>query len=256
MTVTDRKAYIGIHGWSGAGKSWLASSAPGPRLVLEAEMGVFDTVHHPDHTINIKLWNPLTEPVPEDLTPDDSVVVSIRDLSKIRPIMQLLESGNHQFETVIVDSFTEIQAMLKTIVASPGEEYDPNATFDMQAWGRLKNHGGILLRDLRDLTWPDAVKPINAVVVMFSDDETIPSVPLLEGGIRKAMFGWFDIVGYLFTAAIPDTLPIQKIRVMQIERDATAMAKCRPHLVKVKHGSHVESPDLTEIINTLNGGNS
>lgn len=247
-----RKGYFGIHGWGGAGKTWLAHTLPGPRLAWETEMGALDTVDREDRDVRLIMWDPLTEPIPSDLDETCTVVVGIRDLTKIRPMMNMLESGNHPFESVILDSFSEMQAMLKTVVADPGSEYDPNAVFDHQAWGRLKNHGGILLRDLRDLTWPDAVKPINVAVVLFSDNESVPAVPLVEGGIRKAMPGWFDLFGYLFTTTHPDTK--EDIRVLQIRRDATADAKCRMHLVKKTYGAYIEHPDLETILNTLNGG--
>ena len=246
----NRKMYVAIHGWGGAGKTWLAHTLPGPRLCLETEMGAFDTADRGDREVRITLWDPLTEPVPTGLTEADTVIVSIRDLTKVRAMISLLESGKHPFESVILDSFSEMQAMMKTMVASPGNEYDPNAVFDHQSWGRLKNHGGMLLRDLRDLTWPDAAKPVNVAVVMFSDEESIPAVPLLEGGIRKAMVGWFDIVGYLYTARLPDTK--EEVRIWQIARDATASAKCRLHKVKLAYGTHIEYPDLTEILNVLN----
>ena len=251
-TLTNRKAYFAIHGWGGAGKTWLAHTLPGPRLVLDTEGGSFDTADREDREVHIRLWDPKTEPLPGGLTAADTVVVNIRDLTKIRPMMLLLESGQHPFESIILDSFSEMQAMMKTQVANPGNEYDPNAVFDHQAWGRLKNHGGMLLRDLRDLTWPDSPKPVNVAVVLFSDNETVPAVPLHEGGIRKAMIGWFDLVGYLFTSRQPDTQ--EEIRVLQISRDGTAEAKCRLHQVKKTYGAYIEHPDLAEILNTLNGG--
>jgi len=250
-TIDARKAYFGIHGWGGAGKTWLAHTLPGPRLALETEMGGLDTKDREDRDVRLQLWDPATAAVPTGLDETDTVIVSVRDLKVLAPIMQLLESGNHPFESVILDSFTELQNMLKEAVANPGKEYNPNATFDQQAWGRLKNHGGIILRDLRDLTWPEAAKPINVAVVMYSDDEAIPVVPLLEGGIRKGMQGWFDIIGYLFTVVVPETK--EEIRVLQISRDPNAIAKCRLHLVKAKYGSHIERPDLAVVLNTLNG---
>ena len=250
MTDT-RHIYMAIHGWAGAGKTWLSQTAPGPRLVIDAEGGSFDTADRTDRTVRIQVWDPNEGPPPQDLTPDDTVVVGIRDLRLLNSLMNMLDSGDHPFESVILDSFSEMQAMLKTQVAKPGEAYDPNAVFDQQAWGRLKNHGGLILRDLRDLTKPYANKPINAVVVMYSDDESVPAVPLLEGGVRKSLQGWFDIIGYLFTATHPDTK--EEVRVLQIARDSVAIAKCRMHLVKVKYGTHIENPDLEEILNTVNG---
>lgn len=252
MTLTNRKAYFGIHGWSGAGKTWLANTLPGPRLALEAEMGVFDTEAREDREVRIQVWDPKTDPVPTDLGPEDTVVVEMRGLALLRPIMQLLEAGNHPFESVILDSFSEMQDALKRELQSPGGVYDPNAIFDQQAWGRLKNHSGLLLRDLRELTWPSAKKPINIAVVFFSDNETVPATPLLEGGTRKQLPGWFDLLGFLYTGYDPDTE--EEVRVLKIARDQSAEAKCRLHLVKKTYGKLIKNPDLTEILNTLNGG--
>lgn len=245
-----RKIFVGIHGWGGAGKTWLAHTLPGPRLEATTENGSWDTAHRTDRVIRCRRWDPLTEPVPADLTPEDTVIVNIRDLESFGALIMLLKSGNHPFESFILDSFTSMQGKVKKVVAAPGHDYDPNAVFDHQAWGRLKNNGLLLLEELMNLTWPDSPKPINVGVVMFSDEESVPAVPLLEGGVRKGLVGLFDLFGYLFTAIHPETK--EEIRVLQIARSPDAQAKCRLHSVKVKYGTHIEQPDLIEILATLN----
>lgn len=247
-----RKAYFGIHGWGGAGKTWLAHTLPGPRLELSTENGSWDTRDRTDREVRMQAWDPATQPMPTDLTEIDTVVVNIRNISQLDAMMLLLKGGNHPFESVILDSFTAMQSKMKKLVASPGQAYDPNATFDHQAWGRLKNNGLLFLEDLQALTWPDTKKPINVAVVMFSDEESVPAVPLLEGGIRKGLVGLFDLFGYLFTAYNPDTK--EEIRVLQISRNPEAQAKCRLHSVKVHYGTHIEHPDLDTILSILNGG--
>lgn len=244
MTSPDRRIIVGIHGWWGAGKTWLAHTLPGPRLVLDTEGGSKDVAF-----ANVRSWDPMTEPVPTDLGPEDSIFINIRDFGKAQAAMSLLQSGNHPFESVILDSFTEMQALLKEKVANPGHEYDPGATFDFQAWGRLKNFGGLLIRDLRDLTWDDSPKPVNVAVVMGSDTENIPARPLLEGGLRKQLLGFFDLFGYLFTAQGQDGT---EVRVLQIASSSTAEAKCRLHMVKSTYGTHIENPNLSAILAATN----
>lgn len=250
LKPSERAIYVALHGWSGAGKTWLAHTLPGPRLVLDAENGSWDVEAREDKDIEVLWWDPLTQPVPVDPGDDVSVVANIRDLNVLMVLMKLLRSGEHPFTSVILDSFTEMQAMLKTKVADPGKDYDPNAIFDQQAWGRLKNHGGLILRDLRDLTWPDSKKRVHVAVVMGSDTENLPARPLLEGGVRKNLHSWFDMVGYLFTSYNGEIG--EELRVLQIAKTQDAEAKCRLHNVKKTYGVFIERPDLAEVVRIVN----
>ena len=244
--MQDRKIMVATHGWWGSGKSWFANSAPGPRLVMDMEGGVEDIPQRQLH------WDPVTQPEPpEDLTDDTSVIVDINDYNLVTHLLAYLERGQHPFESVIMDSLTENQKQLKQKVAKPGVEYDPNAVFDQQAWGRLLNNGELVIRRLRDLTRKSAAKRVNVVVVMGSDTEAIPVKPLLQGALRKSLAGFFDLEGYLYTAVNNDTK--EEARIMQISPSADAEAKCRLHLLKVKHGTHIINPDMRDILATVNG---
>ena len=237
-----RRISVFVHGWWGAGKSWLAATAPGPRLVIDTEGGVYDT---PGNHIN---WDPRT-PFPPDLDKDSSVIVDVQEWSTFAEVMSILRSGQHPFESLVIDSLHELQDQLKHSVADPGEQYDPNATFQHQAWGRLKNNLGLSMRELRNFTRPTAAKTINVVIVCGSDDEGIKAVPLLEGGIRKSTAGFYDVVGYLRTATDQKG---DEVRVMQIQPTDTAVAKCRLHNLSVKHGAQIINPDIRKMLAVVN----
>jgi hypothetical protein len=224
-----RRISVFIHGWWGSGKSWLATTCPGPRLILDTEGGSRDT------PTNHVPWDGRS-PLPE-LGKDDSVIVDIESY------------GDHPFESVVVDSMHELQEMLKHVVATPGESYDPNAVFERQAWGRLKNNMGLLMRQLRDLTRPKASKQINVVIVSGTDDEMVPAKPILEGGARKIVLSFYDVVGYLRTAQSQGG---EEVRVLQITPSPTATAKCRLHNLKAKYGTEIVNPSIKKMLAVVN----
>lgn len=240
----DRRIMMAVHGVWGGGKTWLAHTAPGPRLTIEMEGGSEDILSP------IVPWDPRTEPIPTNLTDDTSVVVDIQDYSLVTHLLGMLESGDHPFNSVVLDSLTESQKALKTKVAKPGAEYDPNATFDQQAWGRLLNHGELVIRRLRDLTRPSARRRVNVVVVMGSDTESIPVKPLLQGALRKSLAGFFDLEGYLYVATNTETK--EEVRILQISPSDVAEAKCRLHKVKLQYGTHIINPNVRDILAVVN----
>lgn len=243
--MTRSKAYrrisVFIYGWFGSGKSTLAATAPGPRLVIDSEGGFYDT---PGTQV---VWDP-RESLPEGIDSNTSIIVDITTWGEFQDVMSVLRTGDHPFESVIIDSLNELQDVLKRDVADPGEQYDPNATFQHQAWGRLKNNLGLSLRELRNLTRPSARKRINLVIVCGTDDEMIPNKPLLEGGIRKSVAGLYDLMGYLRIAKDQNG---DDVRVLQIQPSPTAVAKCRLRAVHEKHGDEIVQPDIKKIIATV-----
>lgn len=236
-----RRISVFVHGWWGSGKSWLATTVPGPRLILDTEGGSRDT---PTNHIQ---WDGRS-PLPE-LDKDDSVIVDIEEYAQVEHLIALLRKGDHPFESLVIDSLHELQDMLKQQVADPGEAYDPNAVFERQAWGRLKNNMGLLMRQTRDLTRPKANKQINVVIVSGTDDEMIPAKPMLEGGARKIVLSFYDVVGYLRTAPAQGG---EEVRVLQITPSPTATAKCRLHNLKAKYGSEIVNPNIRKMIQVVN----
>ncbi len=241
MKKDYRRISVFIHGWWGSGKSWLAATAPGPRLVLDTEGGSQDT---PGNHI---LWNART-PIPEGLTKDSTVRVDATCWDDIEDVRDVLR-GQHPFQSFIVDSVHELQEMLKQTVAVPGEVYNPDSVFDRQAWGRLRNHMGLLFRELRDLTRGGGQPAINVILVSGTDDEIIPNKPMLEGASRKIVVSFYDVVGYLRTATDQKQ---REVRVLQIFPSATVVAKCRLHNLKLKYGPEIVNPNISKMIQVVN----
>lgn len=249
----DRKVMFGIHGWSGAGKTWLAATLPKPIMVLSTEGGWEDVQEDITH------WDGKGKPPKADV-----VIVDVQTASDLDRLVAFLVRGDHPFESVAFDSLHEYQDQLKTSVLysskkvseakSRGEnlEYDPSEVFDQAAWGRLLNHGVEKMRALRDLTRPGAAKRINVCVVMGTDEEALPARPLLQGGLRKKLLYYFDVFGYL-TEKTSDSGPV---RILQIRQDEVAQAKCRLHLLKssdrVQKDTYIVRPNLAEIVAIVN----
>ena len=252
--MTDRKLSIVIFARWGMGKSWLAQTAPGPRLVADFEHGALDVVHREDADRGTKVlpWDPAKGGLDvAAIDENTSVVVQIQDYAGVQRLLPMLRSGNHPFESVIVDSLTEVQRQMKMAVANrdTDTDYDPSATFEQQAWGRLKNHGELLVRELRDLTRSGAAKPVNVVIVMGADDERLPIKPLIEGGLRKTLAGFVDIEGYLIRRY--DDEGVER-GILQIAPTQDVDAKCRPHLVRKAYGPAIVDPRISDIVRVIN----
>lgn len=249
-----RKAFISVHAGYGAGKTWLAHTAPGPRLAADTEGGTWDVEHE---GLVKKLWLPGREPVPEV---DENTSVTI-DITSDRLLMETIDwlgtSDDDPFETFIVDSFTEAQKQSKRRVAAKmrgsysEEAYDPDAVFDQQAWGRLLNNGELILTKLRDLTRPSARRPRNVVLILPSDIEQVPIRTRLQGALRKDFPGFVDLMGYLMTGTDDKGEETWGLAITPTEKWE---AKCRLHRVKQRYGAVIVKPNISEIIATINEG--
>lgn len=196
MSEVDRTLSIIIHGPSKAGKSTLAATAPAPRLLLDAEHG------HKFLPIKIKYWDPLTESPPvEDGTWDTAVVV-VRDYDTVLRVYRWLQSGEHPFNSMIMDSISEIQ--VKCLEKLAGREQ-----VKMQQWGELLRHMTGLMRDIRDLTM-HPTKPLSAVVITaMTTHKDGKWRPYLQGQSATSAPYYFDVCGYLTPEEYPHPDPSQ-----------------------------------------------
>lgn len=174
-----------ITGPPGAGKSWTAATAPGPRLAIDAEGGSRFT------PVPKRRWNPLTEPVPEALGDNETVLVSVTDWHTADILHRFLLTGKHPFRSIIVDTLTELQARLIDHVAGADQ-------IKIQGWGEVRRTLEDYVRKLRDLT----INPINPIdaVIFITQDTVIDGkhVPMISGGIKNTLAQFVDVIGYLF----------------------------------------------------------
>jgi hypothetical protein len=173
-----------VHGESGVGKSWLADSSPGPRLILDVEGGVRFT---PSRKV---AWDP-REPIPE-LGPDDSAIVTVTKLDDIQRAFQWLNEGKHPFRSVILDSLTEAQK--RAVDAIAGTEI-----LKLQDYGTLLRRMEGLVRAFRDLTM-NPIKPVEVVVFVCGTQEKGTEHPVMRPaliGRLSEQLGYFvDVMAY------------------------------------------------------------
>lgn len=176
---------IVIHGESGVGKSWLADTAPGPRLILDAEGGSRFTPSQPK-----VIWDPLTaEPPTEGI---ETVITFVRDFDTMTRVFQWLNSGKHNFTSVILDSLSEIQKRCLDAISGINQP-------TQQDWGALLRQMEALVRQYRDLT-THPVKPVEVVAFLATTslDEVQERRPNLQGRLRLTLPAFVDVVGYMY----------------------------------------------------------
>lgn len=174
-----------IHGPTKVGKSTLAVTAPYPRLYLDVESASRFL------PINRKVWNPYTEDIPLPDGTWDTAIVYCRDYDTVVKVLQRIETENHQFASLIIDSISELQIRLKEDISAGGP-------MERQHWGALLDEFTARLRDFRDLTM-HPTNPLQTVILtaMTQVDEGF-SRPYLQGSSRDQVGYLYDVIGYLF----------------------------------------------------------
>jgi hypothetical protein len=232
MSQVDRSLTIMVYGESKVGKSTFAVTAPYPRLMLDVEGG------HRFLPINVKYWDPIREEPPVADGTWDTVVVQVRDYDVVMKTFQWLQSGKHQFKSLIIDSISELQVKCMDQIAGTEQ-------MKMQQWGELLRHMGALLRDLRDLTM-HATQPLEAVVLTAMARKGQDGVyrPYLQGQLAIQAPYFYDILGAITVEQVPNPDPMQspyKVRRMYVERTPEYEAGER---VQGRLGKVVEQGDL------------
>lgn len=174
-----------IHAEPKTGKSTLAGTMPGRKLILDAENG-FRFVRGQ----RIVEWDPSRDAPPE---PGDwtTCVVKVRDFSTVTRSWEWLNSGKHPFDSVAFDSITEIQKRCKDALLGSDD------VVNERQWGQLLVQMERLLRNARDLTM-HPTKPLACVMFnALTDDKKGKFRPAIQGGLSTSITGFADVIGYL-----------------------------------------------------------
>lgn len=174
-----------IHGPSKAGKSYLANTAPGPRLILDSEG---NTRFLPGKKTE---WKNTHQPPPEYDGTWDICIVYVRDYGVLSAVYQWLGAGKHPFRSVIIDSLSETQQ--RCIDAIAGDEQ-----MKIQQWGELARKVSALVRQYRDLL-VHPTNPLDAVVytAMTKANTDGKWSPYVQGQLATSLPYYLDVVGYL-----------------------------------------------------------
>ena len=192
--MSERSLSVLVHGHSKVGKTTYAATAPYPRLLLDVEsasrfLPVVKTI-----------WDPKTEPPPVADGSWDTCVVYVRDYNTVTQVYSWLQSGQHQFKSVILDSISELQVRLKEQIAGRGQ-------LQTQQWGEVLTALAGLMRDFRDLTM-HPTNPLEAIVLtaMTHNRDGIWR-PYLQGQLATVIPYFWDITGYLYVDQIASEDP-------------------------------------------------
>ena len=181
-----------IYGPAKVGKSTFANTAPGPRLVVD-----FESSAHWLRGNKIQ-WDPTSEPVPTADGTWDMAYVPVQDYHDVEIITNVLLSGQHPFRSVIVDSLSEGQKLIK-------DENIGRVDMDLQKWGRLADLTGNFARDLRNMT-SRRNNPIEYVVIIATEkilkepktQEVLKIKPALQGSTQAELPYLYDVTGYYY----------------------------------------------------------
>lgn len=261
--MADRCIYMMIHGAYGAGKTTLAHTVPGPRIILDTEGGSYDV------GIPLEVWDKESKDTPyvrwaigeeeaPDLTtlpPNVSVIVDITSWDVWRQAFDFLREGKHGYRSVVVDSITELQRQLKEQIRGDLSLHNyQKTTYD--TWDQLQVFLENDLRRLRDLTRPSAKTPVNAILVASTNVEERPMRPILQGGMRRTLPGFLDIQAFLRVEfwTDPESGNESERWVLDLSPGNMSQAevKCRPRAVKAKYGTEMWDPTIRKILREIN----
>lgn len=187
FSPTSHKIKAVIYGASGSGKTYFAATAPNP-IFASAEGGLLSTLHHKKQIDPVKY-------------------VVINKLEDLRDLLAYLKKGDHKFETVVIDSITEINEIIKD-----GIEKKRGAQMQLKDWGDLAKAIKAVLRGFRDLDMH--VIFIAQEKTEKDDQKTEKIVPSLNGKAANEIAYFMDVVAYSFI----DTMGKNRITVQPNEK--------------------------------------
>jgi hypothetical protein len=227
-----------VQGESGAGKSWLGTTTPAPRLILDVEgrMKYAPTIRES------ALWD-VRGAIPE-VPPSGTVLVKARSFDEMRVVYQWLASGQHPFKSLVVDSLSELQKRAMDSIVG-------DAQAQTQDWGTLLRKMETLVRQVRDLA-DHPTNPLDAVVLITGAMEKAGSIrPLLQGQLGTTVPFYVDLNGYLSVAADPQD-PTKSARALTIQPRPGLVVKDGTDILTQFYGPVIYHPNFTEMLNVLN----
>lgn len=199
FAVTDHKIKAVVYGSSGTGKTSFGGTAKNS-IFASAEGGLLA----------------IAEKQPN--------YVEIKSLTDLRDLLVYLKTQPHTYETVIIDSITEINEIIKADI-----EKKTGKAMEIKDWGTLAKNIKEILRGFRDL--PMHVLFIAQESTEKDGDVVTKVVPSLNGKAATEIAYFMDIVGYIYiekgTAVrklitLPNSMYLTKDRSKVIGNDTPA----------------------------------
>lgn len=238
MTVTLNALIIGP---SGHGKSWLASTTPPPRLIVDLEGRAKYTPNGRQATD----WDGVSDPMQLAKSPTRTYILRAQTLAQLDTARQWLRSGKHPFKSVSVDSLMEAQIRLAEQIR-PGLQ-----SLRLQDFGDLLRQMQVFVREVRDMTDEPATGVRCAVFIAGAkrDDDGFIR-PLMQGQIARNIPYWMDVVGYLEKVRLENGTIIRRLWLDQ-RPEGDLETKDGTDFITAKFGPCVLNPNLEALYGAL-----
>ena len=239
--MTNRAMSILVHADTKVGKSTFGATAPKPMLLLDAEAAYRFL---PGNKV---FWDPMKDAPPQHDGSWEICVVIVREYTTMVRAFEWLNSGQHPFRSVVVDSISEIQKRLKDSLRTLDEQ------MDQRKWGQVLDHMEWLVRGLRDLT-EHPTHPIEAIILTSMTTQRDGKWrPYVQGQLAVTMPYFLDVIGYMFVQEIPNedpTQPGRKIRRLLVSPHPQFEAGER---VQGRLGEIVDEPTVPTMLDKVFG---
>jgi phage nucleotide-binding protein len=212
--VQNRSGFLNIlvYGDSGVGKTTLAGSADAvpqlrPVLVIDVEGGTESLVRqypNVDH-IRVTTWREMLQ------------------------VANALQQGTSGYQTIVLDSLTEIQKISMTHIMQELVKEKPEADPDVpgiREWGKNLEHMRRLVRHFRDLH-------LNVIFTALSKTDKDPlalkreTLPSLSGKMAAEVSGLLDIVAYMYMRQVKEDGKDKQLRLLLTKKTERQVAKDR-----------------------------
>lgn len=222
-----------VYGPSKGGKSTMGDTTPAPRLVLDAEMGSRFT---PSKKV---YWDPRTEKIPEYDGSWETCLVTVRDYNTVLKAYEWLNTGQHPFRSVVIDSISEVQQRLADSLKGD----DP---LELRDWGEMLRKASLLVRNLRDLT-THAVKPLDAVLLIAMAQQRQDNIwqPHVQGALKTTLPYMVDLLTYLAAVTREDGTIVRRLLVGPTPGYATG------ERVGGRLGHFIDNPNITDMLSVI-----
>lgn len=224
-----------VYGPAKCGKSYLSDTTPAPRLVLDAEMGSRFT---PSKSV---IWDPRKEkpPVPDGTW--DTAIVPVHDYTTVLKAYEWLNSGQHPFKSVVIDSISEVQQRL-------ADDLTGVNPMQLQDWGTMLRKASALVRQFRDLV-EHPVRPIDAVVIiaMMREDNNGGKHPYVQGQLKTTLPYYVDVIAYLGPVHLQDGGFVRRLLIGPTPGYETG------ERVAGRLGHYIDDADITDMLRKVRG---
>ncbi len=213
-----------LYGDSGAGKTTLAVTGPGPVLVLLTERQAITSIN---------ASNP------------EADIIYVNTAQDVRNVVGALRNGDKslaKYKTLVVDSLTETQRLIQDDILKKARR----DTMQLQDYGKLADATKGLIRTLRDL-------PINVIctALMEHDNEEATGKrhysPIFIGKkTGREIAQWFTIIGYLYRRDVKEENERVSQRYVMFDGPSTVLCKIANPLEGI-----IKDPNFTTIIQSI-----